>query len=672
MLLRERSFKIHILSVFLLLISFACFCIIWFSYFRDTQSIQKTANSTIESSSKFIIEKVDRLVTDMEQLDKIIANFYTHSPDISLNNKELISDMIDVSRYYTSVYALYFGQPTGNFFCIINLVNEGLTRYFFDQNKPLPSNAVFAVQFIDRTASPPLETYVYLNDNKEEVGRETSNTPTFDPRDRPWYKGAVQEQEIHWTGLYAYAPLPFQGISVTDPIFDAKGQLIAVAGADLTLNSLGDFLLNLKIGKEGKAFILNSSGNLVVPQIKDTSLVDTAYKSYSKEKTRDFSFDFGKTPYLGSVHPFVLSKRSEWLILIAVPEDDFFHEALVSREETVFISLAILLIAGLIVYYFSKRISDPIVQLALEADKIKRFELESNVKIDSHIREISMMANSMSAMRIAVNSFAKYIPKDVVKQLLQKGEEIKLGGEKKKLSILFTDISGFTPIAESYDPEKLILLLSEYFNGISHIILEMQGTIDKFIGDGIMAFWGAPREVLDPSEKACLAALNCLGFIKNLNEKYQKEGKPQFFTRFGIHTGNVIVGNIGTPERINYTVMGGPVNIAARLQTINKDYRTQIMVTEEVKQEAGDAFLFRPLDEIIIRGLAVKRKIYELMAIKLNATPDQLFLAEQFPIAFDHFQNNRLQEAKALFEKIRERCPNDYPTQLYLDRLKSL
>ncbi len=672
MLFKERSFKIHILTVFLCLISFACFCIIWFSYFRESQSIQNTASETVESSSQFIIEKVDRLVTDMEQLDKIIANFYTHSPDISLNNKELISDMIDVSRYYTSVYALYFGLPNGNFFGIINLINEGLTRYFFDRSKLLPANAEFAVQYVDRTQAAPVETYIYLNDKKEEVGRESSNTPTFDPRTRPWYQGAVQEKGIHWTGLYAYAPIPFQGISVTDPIFDESGKLLAVAGADLTLNSLGEFLLNLKIGKKGKAFILNSSGNVIVPQVKDSSLADTAFKNYSKEKNKDFTFDLGKVSYLGSVHPFVLSKQSEWLILIAVPEDDFFHEALVSQEQTVFISLAILIFTGIIVFYFSKRISDPIVLLSKEADKIRRLELESDVKIDSRIREISLMSNSMSAMRVAVNSFARYIPKEVVKQLMQKGEDIKLGGEKKKLAILFTDISGFTPIAETYDSEQLILLLSEYFNGMSHIILEMQGTIDKFIGDGLMAFWGAPQEVLDPSEKACLAALNAREFIKNLNERFKKDGKPQFATRFGIHTGTVIVGNIGTPERINYTVMGGPVNIAARLQVLNKDYHTSIIMTEETKDEAGSELLIRPLDDIVIRGLTHKRKIYELMTLKTNAAPDQIFLQEQFTAAFEHYQNQRLKEAKDLFEKIHERCPDDYPTQLYLERLKDV
>src|SRR5579872_2160802 len=168
-------------------------------------------------------------------------------------------------------------------------------------------------------------------------------------------KGAVQEREIHWTGLYAYLPIPFQGISVTDPIFDSAGKLIAVAGADLALNALEEFLLHLKIGKKGQAFILNSSGNVIVPQIKDTALVDAAFNSYKNEKNRDFSFDFGNTAYLGSVHPFVLSKNSEGLILIAVPEDDFFHEELISRKETVFISLAILLFAGIIIYYFSKQ-----------------------------------------------------------------------------------------------------------------------------------------------------------------------------------------------------------------------------------------------------------------------------------------------------------------------------
>lgn len=664
---KSRSFRVHILTVFLSIISITCALIIWYSYSRTSKSIKDLASETIERTSELVIARVDDVVTDMERVDKMATNFFLHAPTVGPNSTELFADMIDLVRYYSYVDSLYYGLPNGNFYRIIDIPVAGLTKYVY-ADTPLPPGTAFAIHVLEWSQNPPFEKVTYLDADKKELASEIHPNPTFDPRVRPWYKGAVETKGIFWTDLYMYE-LPYRiGISVGDPMYDAQGNLIAVVGTDLTLKTLSEFMENLKIGKTGKAFLLNSSGVDLLSQNRDTDLVAKAFGSYSEEKQKDFTFDFNGIAYWGSVHPFVLSKSNQWLILIAVPSDDYFRGIRLTEEESVLMSLAILMIATLLVTYFSNQISVPIVQLAKEADKIRRFELDSTVKIDSRIHEIAMMANSMDAMRLAVTSFGRYIPKEVVKDLIQKGQEIKLGGEKKKITIFFSDITGFTPISESYDPDKLILLLSQYFGEISRTILENQGTVDKFIGDGVMAFWGAPVEVEGQAEKACRTALVCQDFIGKLNEKNRQEGKPQFFTRIGIHTGIAIVGNIGTGEKINYTAVGDPVNIAARLQTVNKVYHTGIIITEETKKEAGDSFLTRPLDFAELKGVAEKKKIYELVALKRAASQDQIELCESFAAAFDLFYNDRLSEAKSLFEKTHNRFPQDYPTQFYLNR----
>jgi adenylate cyclase len=338
------------------------------------------------------------------------------------------------------------------------------------------------------------------------------------------------------------------------------------------------------------------------------------------------------------------------------------------------IILAILLLSSLIVIYFSKRISSPIVTLAEEVKKIRDLELESEVRVKSNIKEIFLMDNAIAAMRIALRSFARYVPKKIVKDLIGIGEEIAIGGEKKEITILFSDISGFTTIAESCPIDLLIQLLGEYFDTMSKIILESQGTIDKFTGDGIMAFWGAPISLPNHALRACTAALLCSALLVKFNEDRRKKGLPEFPTRFGINTGTVIVGNIGTSDRINYTVIGDAVNTTARLQEIDKIYHTTIILSEDTYAEVKEEFVVRPLDVIAVKGKKEKIKIFELVAKKggekeILATPEQIELCHSFNEGFEAFQRKDFKLALSFFQEIQRKYPEDFPTKIYLDRI---
>jgi adenylate cyclase len=208
--------------------------------------------------------------------------------------------------------------------------------------------------------------------------------------------------------------------------------------------------------------------------------------------------------------------------------------------------------------------------------------------------------------------------------------------------------------------------LSDYFDVISKVVLQAGGTIDKYIGDSLMAFWGAPVASLDHAEKACLACLQCLIAI---------DQEKKWYTRFGIHTGDVIVGNIGTSERINYTVIGDAVNVASRLQTINKEYQTTIIISEVVLNKIGNKFVTRPLDYVAVKGKIAKLKIFELMGTvdgQLAATAEQRQLSERFTQAYKLFEQGDLKEAKRYFLEIEKKFPSDGPTKKYLERLSAV
>jgi adenylate cyclase len=395
-----------------------------------------------------------------------------------------------------------------------------------------------------------------------------------------------------------------------------------------------------------------------------------AYDQHQREDKNDLMVTYEGEKYLASITSFPTNFGQNWQIAIIVPFLDYFHRVIQTQHHVVFISIAILLLTSLLTIYFSKRISKPIVILADEVNKIKQLNLDSNVRVFSHINEINLLDSSIAAMRSTIRSFSRYVPKEIVKKLVEMGQEIELGGEKREITLLFSDITGFTSFAEGMPLDALNVFLTEYFDGMSKTVLRNLGTIDKYIGDGMMAFWDAPDFLPDHAAKGCLAALECQEFVKEFNAKQKEKGLPELKTRIGLNTGEVIVGNVGTKERMNYTVIGDVVNGTERIQEMNKVFHTSIVIGEELEKRIGDRFVTRPLDIAELKGKKGKIQIYELLATKENVKPEERELAESFTKAYQLYHAGNLTESRTLFQDILQKFPNDYPTQLYLERIK--
>jgi adenylate cyclase len=216
-------------------------------------------------------------------------------------------------------------------------------------------------------------------------------------------------------------------------------------------------------------------------------------------------------------------------------------------------------------------------------------------------------------MTNGLQSFGKYVPASLVRQLIELGEEVKLGGAEVEITTFFSDVAGFTSVSEMMRPQDVMNHLSEYLEHLSKIILDEKGTIDKYIGDSIMAFWGAPVRQADAPVLACRAALACQKKVTQLNAAWTQAGKPIMRTRIGIHTGLAVVGNVGSTERMNYTAVGDSINLASRLEGINKLYGTQIIISESTYQKVAGQFFCRLLDIVAVKGKTQGQKIYELI-----------------------------------------------------------
>ena len=198
--------------------------------------------------------------------------------------------------------------------------------------------------------------------------------------------------------------------------------------------------------------------------------------------------------------------------------------------------------------------------------------------------------------------FGRYVSKNLVHQIMRSPETAGVGGTRRDVTVMFTDIEGFSLLSETMEPELLTSRLSRYFDALGTAISANRGMIDKYIGDSIMAFWNAPEPDPDHIANACRAALQAAAAGNRLSEKWQSRGRPGFRTRFGLHTGPAVVGNVGARERINYTLVGAVANQASRLESLNKVYGTEILASGEVAAPTADRFVWRYVDRIVAAG----------------------------------------------------------------------
>jgi len=218
--------------------------------------------------------------------------------------------------------------------------------------------------------------------------------------------------------------------------------------------------------------------------------------------------------------------------------------------------------------------------------------------------------------RFIRQTFSKFVSKEVVDVLLQNPEGIKLGGDKMILTVLFSDIRGFTTISEALTPEALVDHLNEYLQAMTDIVFKYNGTLDKYVGDEIMAFWGAPIPQEDHALLACKASVEMMEVLGQLNEKWVSQGKPRLDIGIGLNSGEMVVGNMGSHSRMDYTLMGDNVNLGARLEGTNKVYSTHIIISEFTYEHVKDRIVARELDLIRVKGKELPVKIYELIEVK--------------------------------------------------------
>ncbi|CAN5153088.1 adenylate/guanylate cyclase domain-containing protein [soil metagenome] len=514
----------------------------------------------------------------------------------------------------------------------------------------------------------------------------------LDARLEAWFQLARSDNKAVWvdTELNIDDKRPRSMASATHacPLRGPKNREF-VLGFDFYLLALCDFVRDVRVSENGLAFILEQQrngqrrviahpdANVVIPPgtnrlVRLAEISDSRIRAFLSQtpahggsSPQMLQFQDNGVSYLGAFHSLDHSEgvAPNWVIGMLLPENDVLSRAESNFRHSVVVGGLVILLAIALSLLVARRASRPVEQMARDVAAIGHLDFDSRPQIPSTIFEVDQLQRAIEEMKTSLRSFRKYVPADLVAMLMATGQEAKLGGERKHLTISFSDIADFTTISETMEADKLVDHLGEYLQALSDQILLAGGTVDKYIGDAIMAVWGAPITMPDHALMACTTAVRNQKLLIELRDRWTREGKPPFQSRIGINTGEVVVGNIGSAKRMNYTVVGDEVNLASRLEGLNKHYGTQILISEATYEEAKAGIVVRLLDRVSVKGKNSAVLVYELLGLKGETSPELHELGLKYAEAWNAYHRQDWAEALHGFAAILELWPNDGPSR---------
>ncbi|MFM9974296.1 MAG: adenylate/guanylate cyclase domain-containing protein, partial [Beijerinckiaceae bacterium] len=357
-----------------------------------------------------------------------------------------------------------------------------------------------------------------------------------------------------------------------------------------------------------------------------------------------------------------------WQLVVIVPEAEFLSGIEMTTRRALLGLIGLSLLLGLAAAALAQRVlSEPVATLTSDLAKIERFELEEISHRSSGLQEFNQLSLAMTRMASGLADFAKFIPTDLVRTLLADGVRAAPGGETRQLTVMFADVAGFTKISERMGT-AVIKVISGYLDVVSGTVEANGGTVDKYIGDAVMAFWGAPRLDAQQARNACRTALAAIEAVRDSGITDDR-GEP-LQVRIGLHCGVAVVGNIGSSRRLNYTAIGDTVNLASRLEGVNKVFGTSILISEQTRVAAGDAFVTRELAEVSVLGRAEPVRIHELLGDSgMTQKPSFALLYEQ---ALEAYRQRKFDAATSLAQQALQERPTDGPSAWLLSICQGL
>ncbi|MBT5265962.1 MAG: hypothetical protein HOL85_14095 [Rhodospirillaceae bacterium] len=499
-----------------------------------------------------------------------------------------------------------------------------------------------------------------------------------DYRQQPWFRHAQETDGIAWARPYRLLTGAL-GISASLQARQQSGTPPSgTFHVDLPVDELAVWLSQLMTGNTGRVFILDEDGAVVIEPAGPESeiqgirtLLKSALSTESvRDKeikpgtTQDASVDDGGSIYRIGYSPFQVSADERWAIAVIAPKSDFLKLANSHLLIVLITATTAVLISIVIASVFARRVSRPLQELSEDLETIADLRISKRQSPDSFILEISNVGQAVDRMKAGLRSFERYVPAGVVRRLVASGKAAEFGADRRELSIFVSDIEGFTSIAETMEDDRLVDWLRVYLDHITGVVEDCSGTVDKFMGDGVLAFFNAPEAVPDHVARACRAALACQAMPRHS----QPDAMPVPVTRIGLGLGHVLVGNMGSTTRFGYTVIGDMVNLTSRLEALNKVYGTRIMATAEFRDAAGPGLEWRTLDRVAVAGRKGGVTVCELLGETGGTDPDTMAARDRYETALTQYHAREFEPAAAAFSALAADRPSDIAATLMAER----
>jgi adenylate cyclase len=502
----------------------------------------------------------------------------------------------------------------------------------------------------------------------------------YDPREHDWFKNALRGNATAWSEAYRFVDGVQQGITASRAWRSGSGTRAGVFTVDFFLKDLESLLDSLSQKIEGFSVILEPNGKLIsASHNPDAASLTVALGKWirahpqfkninGQSSTTLVPLSVGPTAYLAALDHVDAPAGLKCIVAGIVPRSVIFGRIDRAVGQMGLFSVTGLILAVVAGSFMAHRIGEPLRSLGNDLAKVGQLYLAPQDSQRSVLHEVNQLRDAADRMKSGLRSFIKYVPDDLVRRLLSSGKEAALGGEIRRLTIFFSDIEGFTSHSEQLAPDILVEQLGTYFEILSGQLRQHSGTIDKFIGDGLLCFFSAPEMVAQHENLACRATLIGLQELARM----QHRGTVPFRTRVGLHCGEVLVGNIGTPERFAYTVLGDVVNVASRLESLNKVYGTQVLASADIREHAGNDFEWRHLDRVAVAGRKGSLDIYELMGLRNSIEKERLDNRKLYEDALVHYFARSFWEARQIFAQVVDNCPDEKAALLMMTRCDQL
>jgi class 3 adenylate cyclase/ABC-type nitrate/sulfonate/bicarbonate transport system substrate-binding protein len=655
--------------------------ILIYNYNKNSAGIVSILNESVAQISQAGVERTQDLIENTESPLRFLAELAAADPGYfrTEQSRDLLYRALTSAAHIDAAYVSF----EDGYHRVVTRIDEDRRR----ADPRIPATANWHSSYIDAItyALSRVRHRTFFDIWPNEVGKYDVGTDT-DIRTLPGYQSAKTTHTLAVTEPSINPDTGFPIISLRIPIFRGV-EFVGCASANITVDDLSRFLDKHRASAGSTTFVADRNNGKIIAfpdkqkgvriengALKIATLADIddptvreAHRQHARTGADRFVFQSPTTgeDLIAAFASFPAGFGQPWQVITLTPIDDFVGTLKRTNRLMMVVIIVLTMVELFFIYFASSRLSRPVENVSRQLQAIESLNFDTPARPPSNIQEIAKLESAASLLRTSLKSFSSFVPLDVVRQLIKSGIPLTLGVEPRFLTVFFSDLENFSSHSETLAPGDLLVQISTYLEEVSGAISEESGTVDKFIGDGIMAFWNAPVQRPDHVLRACAGALRAARRMERVNDAWEAEGRPRIRIRIGLNCANVLVGNVGSSTRLSYTALGDGVNVAARLEGINKLFGTTICISDSIYDQAKADILARPLKRVQVKGRRTEFMIYELLALRasddseLKARDRDEQLSAMTWQASQQFEADDLAAAERAYRAILDAFPGD-------------